>query len=329
MRPSVSVIIASYNASWCIERAVDSALRQTAPPREILVCDDGSTDGSADHVERRYGAQVRLLRLPHRNASAARHAGLAIAKGDWLAFLDADDWWEPAKLERQLDFVVAHPEVKWIATDGPVVSEERVERPSWLSEYFEPVRELHGDLFPLLVQRCFPLASSVLVEREAYHAVGGVDPQMVNSHDYDLWLRLGSRFPGAVMRDSLVSYWTRAGSLSKDFEMQDREDLELMERIARGELRTEPAILAAARDRAAEKAYGLGLKCLRKHEWAEGRAFLRRARGAGPWTRRILAAIGSVLPDAVLPALVRMPGLKSFVARTRTQRVRLSEGGRA
>ncbi len=324
MRPSVTVVMAVYNAAWCVERAIDSVLAQTVPPTEIIVCDDGSDDGTPALLERRYGMLVTVFQLAHQNAAAARKYGLARARGEWLAFLDADDWWEKDKLEQQLDYVKQHPEVKWLSADGPYVSEEGIERESWLSDYFDPVRELRGDLFPLMLQRCFPLMSSMLVEREAYDAVGGIDGTIVYSHDYDLWLRLSARYPGAVQPQSLVSYWTHPGALSKRYEMRYRDDLMLMQRIARGELRGEPSLRAAAAKRAASHAFDLGLMCLRSGRGAQGRAFMRQALGDGPPVRRAFALAGAILPDGLVPLAQRMGWLKGAVSRVRRRSGRLS-----
>src|SRR5262249_9755296 len=152
---------------------------------EIIVC-DGSTDGTPDLVEARFGPHVIVLRMPRRNASATRADGLMRARGEWLAFMDAADTWRRDKLERQLAHVRAHPEVRHISSDGTLVSAEGVVRSSWLSDYFHPVRELRGDLYALLLERCFVLMSSSMVHRDAYQAVGGMDPRIVYSHDYDL-----------------------------------------------------------------------------------------------------------------------------------------------
>ncbi len=324
MRPSVSVVMAVYNAAWCVERAIDSVLAQTVPPTEILVCDDGSDDGTPELVERRYGMRVTVMHLQHVNAAAARKYGLTRARGDWLAFLDADDWWEKDKLERQLDYASQHPEVKWISTDGPYVSKQGIERQSWLSDYFEPVRELRGDLLPMLLERCFPLMSSMLVEREAYNAVGGINGSIVYSHDYDLWLRLAARYPGAVMPQSLVAYWTHPGALSKRYEGRYRDDLMLMQQIAAGELRGEPELLSAAAARVASLAFDLGLMCLRSGRSGEGRAFMRLAAAGGPAPRRTMAVLGSHVPNGLVPLLQRLGWLKGIITGLRRKTGRIS-----
>lgn len=316
-RPTVSVVLAVYDAAWCIRRALDTVVAQTHPPLEILVCDDGSRDGTPELVERTYGEAVRVLRLPHRNASAARHDGLAVAQGDWLAFLDADDWWERDKIEKQLDFVARHPRVRWLSSDGRYESEQGLERDSWLSDYFHPVSELAGDLLPPLMQRCFPLMSSMLVERHAYHEAGGIDPAIVYSHDYDLWLRLAARFDGGLMPELLVHYWTHPGALSKNFEGRHRDDLRLMQRAAAGGVRSDEAVISAARLRVAALQYHLGQRCLRTGRGAEGRALLSAAAARGPALRRVLATLGSLTPDPLLPLLKRVGLLRTLVARAR------------
>jgi len=319
MEPAASVVLTVYNATWCVERALDSVLAQTLPADqvEVLVCDDGSTDGTPDLVERRYGARVRVLRLPHRNAAATRRVGLAEARGTWLSFLDADDWWETGKLARQLEFAERHADVAWISCDGQFVSAEGVIRESWLSDYFTPVTERVGDLFPLLVRRCFPLMSSSLVRRDAYHAVGGIDPGIVYSHDYDLWLRVAARYPAALLADRLVHYWSSEGSLSRRLEARHLDDLAIMERVAAGELRDDPTMRRMGHERAAAIAFDLALLCLRDGRSAEMRRLFRRARVAGPSSRRAFATAGSLLPGGLARAARGWSWLKGPVASTR------------
>lgn len=330
MRPSVSVIVPTFDAAWCVERALDSVMAQTAPASEVIVCDDGSSDGTPELVERRYGMRVRVLRLPHRNAAAARADGLAAARGDWLALLDADDWWESDKLEGQLDFAAAHPDVRWQCADGVLESAEGTLRTSWLSDYFAPVTDRAGDLFEPLAQRCFPLTSSVLVRRDAFADVGGMDPTIVHSHDYDLWLRLAARFAGGVMARPLVHYWSHPGQLSRRLAGRHRDDLAIMRRVAAGVLRPDAESRTLGRARVAELAFDVGLDDLREGRAPEARARFREALAGGSARRRAYALAGSLLPAFALPALRGMRWLKSGVADAReAERPTLTAGGGA
>jgi len=313
----VSLVLTVYNATWCVEHALDSVLRQSRVPEEILVCDDGSTDGTADLVEQRYGAAVSVLRLPHRNASATRREGLARAGGDWLAFMDADDTWFPDKLERQLDFIARHPDVRMVMSDGVYASAEGVLRESWLSDYFDPVREMVGDLFPPLIERCFPLMSSVMVERSAYREVGGLDPDITYSHDYDLWLRVLARHRGGLMADRLITYYSSPGALSRRYEERYRDDLAIMRRIQRGELGKRPKLQRRAARRAAALEFDLALLCLRTGRNEEAREHLWRAMARGPLRRRLISAAGALAPDWWLTRLLRSRWIKQTAAASR------------
>jgi glycosyltransferase involved in cell wall biosynthesis len=317
--PSISVVMAVYNASWCVGRALESVAAQSQTPIEVLVCDDGSTDGTPEWIEQHHGDQVTLLRLPHRNAAAARRVGLQRARGEWLAFMDADDLWRSDKLERQTSFLARHPEVRWLCSDGVLVSADGVLRESWLSDYFEPVRDRVGDLLPALVERCFPLMSSMVVERQAYVDVGGIDPAIVYSHDYDLWLRLAARFPGGVMSDRLTEYLYHPGQLSRRIEERGLDDLAIMRRVERGDLGHAPALRARGARRAAALEFDLALRCFRSARIPEGRGRMWRAAAAGPVRRRLLAWCGAVLPAAALPGLMRSAWLKRVVGSQRRQ----------
>jgi glycosyltransferase involved in cell wall biosynthesis len=313
----ISLVLTTYNAAWCIERALDSVFGGAALPDEVILGDDGSEDDTLARVERRYGSRVRVLRFRHRGLTASRRDGLAAAGGDWLALMDADDTWRPAKLERQRAFLAAHPEVRWCGTDGAVVSAEGVVRPSWFAAYFRPVTDMVGDLLPPLAERCFPLVSSMLIERRAYEESGGFDERFRWSQDYDLWLRLAARWPGGMIGEPLTTYWTGPGQLSSRIEERYRDDLALVERIARGELRDDPVLRRIGAGRAAALQYDLAIRCLRDGRHPEARERLRRARGAGPWGRRALAAAAGALPASWLARLAGSPWLKRAAAAAR------------
>jgi glycosyltransferase involved in cell wall biosynthesis len=306
----ISVLLTTYDAAWCVTRALDSVFAQTRPADEVLVGDDGSTDDTVAKIEQRYGDRVRVLRLPHRGLTPARRATFEAASGDWLAPLDADDWWEPEKLARQAAFLAAHPDVRWVGTDGVYVGAEGVLRPSWFSDYFDPVRELSGDLLPALVERCFPLVSSMLIEREAYFASGGYDLGIPYSQDYDLWMKLAGVHPGGMVAEPLIHYWSSPGQLSRRYEARHRDDLELMRRVAAGTYRRDPVLQGRGAARAAAIAFDLGLRAVKDARWTEARVAFASARAHGPVGRRLLAWGGSVAPPFALAALARSGMMK-------------------
>jgi glycosyltransferase involved in cell wall biosynthesis len=323
----ISVAMPVFNGAWCIARAIDSLLAQTVPLHEIIVCDDGSTDGTADLVEDRYGDAVRVLRLPHRNASATRAVGFEQATGDWFAFIDADDAWTPDKTERQLAYIDRHPQVRLVGSDGIYEAADGVIRESWMSDYFQPVDDVSGDLLPSMVDRCWILLSSVMVERRAYFEVGGLDPSVVYSHDWDLWLRILARYPGAVMKERLVSYYSSPGALSRNYLERYRDNIELMRRIERGVLGARRAIQRRAGDRAASLSFDLGVMLMSAGQLPEARPYLKLAARRGPASRRALAAAGAVLPGWALGGLGRVGWLKAGVQAAREASARFAPGG--
>ena len=120
----VSAIVPTYNRRSYIVRAIDSILEQTVPVDEILVVDDGSTDGTAELLEERYGARVRVIRQANTGVSGARKRGIQEAKGDWIAFLDSDDEWMPGRNAQLLEAAGRVPnDVAWIFGDMQVITD--------------------------------------------------------------------------------------------------------------------------------------------------------------------------------------------------------------
>lgn len=114
----VSVLITTYNRKAVVPVAVDCALAQTHADFEVIVVDDGSTDGTGQELRERYGDRIRYLTRPNGGAPAARNTGLDAARGEWTALLDSDDWWEPGYLDSQLAVAAQHPEADLILCNG-------------------------------------------------------------------------------------------------------------------------------------------------------------------------------------------------------------------
>jgi glycosyltransferase involved in cell wall biosynthesis len=148
--PAVSAVIPTYNRADLVTRAIRSALAALSPGDEVVVVDDGSTDDTAVAVEA-FGSPVRLLRLPHRGAGAARNAGLAAAHGPLVAFLDSDDEWFPDKIALQREFLERRPDVLYAFSDFGVRfedgSEERSYLPRWMRNR-RPSTDVFGPSIP-------------------------------------------------------------------------------------------------------------------------------------------------------------------------------------
>lgn len=209
--PAVSAIIPARDAEATLGQALDSLIAQTVTRWEAIVIDDGSTDGTAQ-IAQAYAARdprIRLLSTAAGSAAAARNAGLDLARGRRLLFLDADDWIAPTHLERLLGLLAATPEAtaaycgfRRVAPDGGLG------QPSWRAD-------IAADPVQAFAHRPGTAIHAVLVDRDAVVALGGFDPTLPICEDWDLWQRLsrnGARFVGVA--EPLAFYRMRPGSLS-------------------------------------------------------------------------------------------------------------------
>ena len=173
-----------YNAEQYVGQALTAILSQTRPPEEVVVVDDGSTDGTSDELER-FRGDVRIIRQANRGYAHAFNRSFGEARGDYIANCDADDIWEPDKLERQLQALLSNPEID-IAAGGVrffgLVEVARVTYPR------PGVLEPH-ELARRLYSANFVCSSSVLMRRRLYERLGPFCDEAAPSEDYDYWLR--------------------------------------------------------------------------------------------------------------------------------------------
>jgi glycosyltransferase involved in cell wall biosynthesis len=206
----VSVIIPAFNASQYIGESIESALRQTHKQIEIIVVDDGSIDATAQ-VARDFGDKVHVISQDNAGCSAARNTGAQFATGTYVAFLDADDLWEPNKLTAQL--VAISPQ------DGFSYTERRnFGDLGALSELqSDSVKQHSGNVFrELLTEGNFVTTSSVLMPRAWFLELGGFNPQLTVAEDWELWLRSAKLRPVSFCSQPLVRYRVHAGNISQN-----------------------------------------------------------------------------------------------------------------
>ena len=207
-QPVISVVIPTYNCWPLIRRAILSAAAQTYRPDEIIVVDDGSTDGTTDHVRAEFGDLVRVHSQRNRGPSSARNLGAHLSCGDWLAFLDADDEWEQHKLEQQ----VAHTTTKAVALVacgaiirnqfGAVLERRHLPRPFTRAVL---ARELR-------FRTTIPMG--VLVRKSVFVELGGFSEELSCGEDRELWARIVARHEVAGVDEPLLLITDREDSMS-------------------------------------------------------------------------------------------------------------------
>jgi glycosyltransferase involved in cell wall biosynthesis len=193
----VSVVIPTFNRAHLLGEAVASALAQEDVAPEVIVVDDGSTDYTIS-VLASFGSAIRAIRQPHGGVSAARNTGIRTAVGEWLAFLDSDDLWHPRKLRVQLDFLHERPGLKICQTEESWIRNGSKLNPK---KYH---RKPHGYCFSQLLERCLISPSAVVIHRDVLEEVGLFDESLPACEDYDLWLRIGCRYPIGLIEESLT-----------------------------------------------------------------------------------------------------------------------------
>jgi glycosyltransferase involved in cell wall biosynthesis len=222
----ISVIIATWNRAPRLVAALDSVYRQTLPPHEIILVDDGSDDGTRELVSGRY-AGVRYHYQENRGVSSARNTGIRMATGDWIALLDSDDAWLPRKLEwqrlavqRQPAFRICHTNEIWIRNGKRVNPMKKHAKQG-------------GRIFRHCLPRCVISPSAVLIHREVL-AHRRFDETLPACEDYELWLHLCAAHPVLYLEEPLViKHGGHHDQLSRRYWGMDRFRVRALEKLIR------------------------------------------------------------------------------------------------
>ena len=313
--PLVSLIIPAYNSRAYICDAVDSCLAQTYPNCEVVVVDDGSTDATPDLLRTRYGDRIRLIQQANRGAAGARNTGVREARGEYVQFCDSDDRLLPEKVQAGWQLFQQMPEIALVYTFAKIVL------PDDVTEVPLPDVELpSGDLFCLLL--CgygnFVGTSTVMVRRQAVLEVGGFDESLAVAEDWDLWLRLASRWPFGAINESLMIYRKRPGSLQSDDVDLAEGRLRVVQRARAYPRRAECLDDQAYDEFEASRYHKLAMLYWEAGRRADARGALRAAVDLDPGhavARRLYIRLSYVIPARLASRLIRVGTLLKSLVR--------------
>jgi glycosyltransferase involved in cell wall biosynthesis len=292
--PVVSIILPTYNGMPYLREAVASVQAQTFPDWELIVIDDGSTDDSLAWLESMDDPRLHIIRSEHTGHRAQlRNRGIAAARAEWIAFLDADDRWAPNKLKRQLAYHAEHPALEWSYTGRHLIDAEGRTRQHPKHRPFQP----HSGwiLRPLLTLDATIALPSVIVRRRLLERAGGFADQRWGE-DYELWLRLAQQSQCGLIDEPLTEVRSHLSTSAGRPEVP-RAYVEIHRRIAA--TAADPIDRRIAREQQARHGVRLGQNLISRRDYAGAVKALTNAIRAQPsnhsawlWLARCVASFG-------------------------------------
>ncbi len=209
--PKVSVIIPAYNAMSYLPETLESVLQQTFTDLEILIVNDGSSDNIVEWASSLTDPRIKLISQSNQGVSIARNTALSNAKGEYIAFLDADDLWEQTKLEKQVQFLDNHPTVGLVATWMILTDENN----NPLSEVKIDFKQ--GNIRKEIIEiSLIPCGSIPMVRRVCFDEVGLFDSTLRFGEDWEMWTRIAANYDFGLIKELLVYYRQHSKNSSKN-----------------------------------------------------------------------------------------------------------------
>jgi len=272
----ISIIIPTFNRRDYITIALDSVLKQTYKDYEIIIIDDGSTDDTKKVLEP-YQDKIRYFYQENQGIPATRNRGIREAQGNYIAFLDSDDYWRPQKLEQQIACFRENPHYGMVAIrcssispDGRLREKNRPGKSGWVLT----------DLF----KANFIRTSSAMIKKECFDTVGMFDELLPECEEYDLWLRIAKKYPVGFINDPLAVYTDNPKGVSTDSLAGRLLRLKVLKKSYLKEC-IPPAIY---RKRLASNYHYVGRHYLNRGEKSEGIKYLKNALVLNPVNLKIL-----------------------------------------
>jgi glycosyltransferase involved in cell wall biosynthesis len=276
--PAISVVIPAFNAMNYLPETLASVLNQSYNDIEVIVVNDGSLDETERWVSQIKDPRVKLISQENQGLAGARNTGIVQARGEYIAFLDADDLWEPTKLEKQVRVLEENPEVALVYTWVAYIDEKGKSTGKVLKNQAE------GEVWKKLIEHNIVECGSVaMVRRSCFEAVGFFDRHLGSYvEDWDMWLRIASRYPFKVVKEPLVYYRQVSSGASKNWEGMARS----FELVIEKAFAAAPLELQYLKNRS----YGLANICLawkplqsQAKDWKKARYFHQQALAYYPW----------------------------------------------
>lgn len=224
-QPNVSVVIPVYNGATTVKQTIESVLQQTYQDFEIIVINDGSQDESLAVISSIQDERIKVFSYSNAGLSASRNRGFALACGQFIAFLDADDLWTSDKLELQLKALEQNPQafVAYSWTDHIDENGKFLRPASYTS--------VNGNIYErLLIGNFLACGSNALIRTQALKEVGGFDESLNSAEDWDMWLRLAARYEFVAVPRPQVLYRISPYSMSANISKMETASLQVIER---------------------------------------------------------------------------------------------------
>ena len=208
----ISVIIPTYNRILFLKRSIDSVLEQSLKPYEVIIVDDGSSDGTSTMIKKNY-PKINLICQENKGVSAARNIGIRASSGDWVCFLDSDDEWKKNKLSEQMlaikkntNYSFCHSNEEWIK-NGKKINQKKKHK------------KYGGNIFKECLDMCRISPSSVMINKSVFDDIGFFNEDLVVCEDYELWLRICAHYKVLFVDEPLIiKYGGHEGQLSNSIE---------------------------------------------------------------------------------------------------------------
>lgn len=225
--PKVSIILSTYNRAHFLKEAIESVCCQTFSDWELIVMDDGSTDGTGDIVKAwaKKDSRVRHIRRNNMGISAVRARSIAFAQGEYITFLDDDDEFAPNKLELQVPFLDAHPEVGMVYSYVEMIDAEKKLIRKWPS--YSPAQN-----FLELIKDCFIQPNAALIRTECFEKLGSFRSDFTGGDDYEMWLRIAKHYRLAFLPVTAGTYRWHESNLSLNYKKRCFNDVNVFKAVS-------------------------------------------------------------------------------------------------